>query len=358
MTCWARKSLFVSPDTDYVLSGYFLSGNTGTGHAKAQIVYYDAGGGIIRIDDSGALGYSGDWKAFNLSSHAPADAATMEIRLTTEDTAGASVRFDGIRLKVPGLEGKYDFTGKRADEGTGLTYFGARFYDPESCRFVTADTYTNLPNDERVILGNQNISNLVQRNNSLELNRFIYTNDNPLGNIDDDGYDTRSFWGQVGKIIGSYISGSALSRAIQNILADKYDYTSKGLFVGQAYSFVRAGRLTTFLTDFFGSLFTGSAGSDAVLGAFAAQLGRLGNIGLLTFGLLLGVQQPCNTNEDDILYDIQVAKNFEQTIGRYSNSGPNCGFSNPNSGLASYDGRCSNTGGSNNNGDSPSTGQG
>ncbi|HEX2953143.1 MAG TPA: RHS repeat-associated core domain-containing protein [Bacillota bacterium] len=115
----------------------------------------------------------------------------MEIRLTTEDTAGASVRFDGIRLKVPGLEGKYDFTGKKEDEGTGLTYFGARFYDPESCRFVTADTYTNLTNDERVLLGTAKIANILENgfNNSQEINEFVYCNNNPLKNSDPDGHE-------------------------------------------------------------------------------------------------------------------------------------------------------------------------
>jgi RHS repeat-associated protein len=177
---WARKNLFVSPDTDYVLSGYFLSGNAQATKAKVQIAYYDSNGGLIRVDSSAALGYSGIWKAFSLSSHAPVNAATMEIRLTTEDTAGACVRFDGIRLKVPGLEGKYDFTGKRADEGTGLTYFGARFYDPETGRFTTMDAIAGTLNEP------------------ITQNRFVYCLDNPLNHIDSDGNYTYSPQSNIG----------------------------------------------------------------------------------------------------------------------------------------------------------------
>ena len=55
------------------------------------------------------------------------------------------------------------FTGKKYDPGTGLVYFGGRFYDPEVGRFITQDP------------GKQG------------LNWYEYCNDNPLNNIDLDG---------------------------------------------------------------------------------------------------------------------------------------------------------------------------
>jgi len=36
-------------------------------------------------------------------------------------------------------EETHQFTGKRADTGTGLTYFGSRYYDPEIGRFISSD---------------------------------------------------------------------------------------------------------------------------------------------------------------------------------------------------------------------------
>lgn len=37
------------------------------------------------------------------------------------------------------------FTGQEHDEQTGLIYFGARFYDPDTARFITQDTYLGEP---------------------------------------------------------------------------------------------------------------------------------------------------------------------------------------------------------------------
>jgi RHS repeat-associated protein len=57
----------------------------------------------------------------------------------------------------------YQFTDKANDESTGLTYFGARFYDPEVGRFISVD-----PGKDG-------------------LNWYTYANDNPLIFVDPDG---------------------------------------------------------------------------------------------------------------------------------------------------------------------------
>ena len=166
---WAAKNIFVSPDTDYVLTGYFLSGTTNSTKAKAQLVYYDSNGSVIAIHDSGNLGYSGSaWKEFALSSHAPVGAKTLEIRLTQDADQGMVVSFDGVRLKVPGLAGTYDYTGKKEDDGTGLYYYNARFYDPEVGRFITQDPIKD------------------------GLNWFSYCNNNPIAYIDPTGLSDES----------------------------------------------------------------------------------------------------------------------------------------------------------------------
>lgn len=65
-------------------------------------------------------------------------------------------------------EEKYLFTGKEKDN-SGLSYFGARYYDPQIGRFITRDSYT----------GDINIPQ--------SLNRYIYCKNNPLRYIDPAG---------------------------------------------------------------------------------------------------------------------------------------------------------------------------
>lgn len=88
-----------------------------------------------------------------------------------------------------GADGEQSFTGKKQD-GTGLFYFSARFYDPEIGRFLTTDTYTNLPNDERILIGKQGINNIlpIGFNGPQEYNRYSYCSNNPIGKTDPDGH--------------------------------------------------------------------------------------------------------------------------------------------------------------------------
>ncbi|GAH93040.1 unnamed protein product, partial [marine sediment metagenome] len=45
----------------------------------------------------------------------------------------------------------HGFTGKEFDSEMGLNYFCQRYYDPEIGRFMTLDTWSNLPDDERLL---------------------------------------------------------------------------------------------------------------------------------------------------------------------------------------------------------------
>ena len=167
---WSLSNLYVSPDTDYQLTGNYYAVNSNQRNIFAKLIYYAADGSIIRTDDTGALGSSGSgWKQFTLNSHAPNNATTMGIFLTQNDL-GTTVYFDGIRLKVPNLQGKYDFTGKKEDDGTGLKYFGARFYDAEVGRFINQDPKKD------------------------GLNWFEYCNDNPLLYIDVTGMSSQVYY--------------------------------------------------------------------------------------------------------------------------------------------------------------------
>ena len=66
---------------------------------------------------------------------------------------------------------KYKYTGKEFDEESGLYNYGARFYNPEVGRFITADT----------------IKGKIE--NPQTLNRYAYTLNNPMKYVDPDGHE-------------------------------------------------------------------------------------------------------------------------------------------------------------------------
>jgi len=62
------------------------------------------------------------------------------------------------------------FTGQEYDENTGLIYFGARYYDPDTARFITEDSY------------------LGEQGTPPSLNRYLYAYSNPTVYIDLEGH--------------------------------------------------------------------------------------------------------------------------------------------------------------------------
>jgi len=64
---------------------------------------------------------------------------------------------------------RFAYTGKEHDDITGLTYFGARYYDPEIGRFMSVDP-----------------AGFVDHN-PMSFNRYLYVNNNPYKYVDPDG---------------------------------------------------------------------------------------------------------------------------------------------------------------------------
>jgi len=81
--------------------------------------------------------------------------------------------FGGIRNPggAPVVATDVGFTGQRLDETTGLMFYQARYYDPLTARFISADTMIPDPG------------------NPQDFNRYSYVRNNPLGYTDPSGND-------------------------------------------------------------------------------------------------------------------------------------------------------------------------
>jgi RHS repeat-associated protein len=110
--------------------------------------------------------------------------------VNTADQTEAKYRYDAFGVPKPGLKidtyengfvNSYGYNGENYDKYTELQYLRARYYEPESGRFLTRDSY---------------LGNVM---NPLTLNRYAYTGNDPVmykdpsGHIwtaTDDGHDT------------------------------------------------------------------------------------------------------------------------------------------------------------------------
>lgn len=87
------------------------------------------------------------------------------------------------------------FTGKELDD-SGLYYFGARYYDPDLGRFITADPTIQRPTDPQ------------------DMNRYAYCRNNPVNLIDPTGYGWKSFWKKVGDFFKKEVLAPLISAVV------------------------------------------------------------------------------------------------------------------------------------------------
>ncbi len=87
------------------------------------------------------------------------------------------------RYNVGSQVTKYQFTGHAWDGGTGLYFYGARWYDPSIGRFLSADTLVPSPGDPQ------------------SLNRYAYVLNNPLRHRDSSGHIPIDYLLDIGGIL-------------------------------------------------------------------------------------------------------------------------------------------------------------
>jgi RHS repeat-associated protein len=155
-----------------------------------------------------------------------------------------------------GQPANYYFTGKELD-ATGLYFYGARYYDPEIGRFITADTIVQAPYDPQ------------------SLNRYAYCRNNPLNYVDPSGH----WWFIVAAIISAVkaVAAAAIATAIAHPVLTAIGFavsmTMGGMNAASAGYSVWQGIGIGFLSAGIGLGVGGVAGGGlwgAVAGSFAA----------------------------------------------------------------------------------------
>jgi len=105
------------------------------------------------------------------------------------------------------------FHGKEQDATTGLQYFGARWYDPETGRFLGVD-----PLD-------------FQDGNLHSFNRYAYGNNNPLRYVDPDGNNATTAFGGLLTEGYNFATGQGFNGGmVWGALLDGYNGEGAGIF--------------------------------------------------------------------------------------------------------------------------------
>ena len=140
----------------------------GSGASQVKQLYsYDASGDVISVNYNGTEYYylrNGQNDVVGLM-----DASGNRVVEYTYDAWGKLISTTGTLASTLGADNPFRYRGYYYDTETGLYYLMTRYYDPEVCRFISADVYLSTGQG---VLGN---------------NRFAYCNNNPMLLSDSNG---------------------------------------------------------------------------------------------------------------------------------------------------------------------------
>ena len=116
----------------------------------------------------------------------------------TYDAWGKLISTTGTLASTLGADNPFRYRGYYYDTETGLYYLMTRYYDPEVCRFISADVY--MSTGQGVLGGNM----------------WAYCGNNPVVRYEVQG----KFWGLVAKVVVG-IASQYVSDVIGNLISGK-----------------------------------------------------------------------------------------------------------------------------------------
>ena len=131
---------------------------------------------------------------------------------------------DKLKKQAASSTNRIGFHGKPFDDNTGLSYMGARYYDPLLGRFTGIDPQG------------------VEPGNLHSFNRYAYGNNNPYKYVDPDGrsaIDVVFFVYDLGKLSVAMYTGVGVGAAAADVAMSAVGVVSPVPFVGQAMKVAR-----------------------------------------------------------------------------------------------------------------------
>ncbi|MGN0799384.1 MAG: RHS repeat-associated core domain-containing protein [Christensenellales bacterium] len=161
-----------------------------------QLFSYDANGDVVSINYNGTEYYylrNGQTDIVGLM-----DGSGNRVVEYTYDAWGKLISTTGTLASTLGADNPFRYRGYYYDTETGLYYLMTRYYDPEVCRFISADVY--MTTGQGVLGGNM----------------WAYCGNSPVNRYDDGG----TFWNiVVGAALGTIVGAVTAAINGQNVLA-------------------------------------------------------------------------------------------------------------------------------------------
>jgi RHS repeat-associated protein len=142
-----------------------------------------------------------------------------------------------IEHKYESAEGSlpYRFTGKELDEETGFYYYGARYLDPRTSRWISGDPamgeyIPSAPVNEEAKKRNGNLPGMGGVYNVINLHTYHYAGNNPLKYTDPDGEQTHPGVTALNQYMTDV---SQYNKAVEDATSEINDRFSQGNALGK-----------------------------------------------------------------------------------------------------------------------------
>ena len=156
----------------------------GSGSSQVKQLYsYDASGQLISVNYNGTEYYylrNGQTDIVGLM-----DGSGTRVVEYTYDAWGKLISATGTLATSLGADNPFRYRGYYYDTETGLYYLMTRYYDPEVCRFISADVY--MSTGQGVLGGNM----------------WAYCGNNPVRRVEVLGQSWEDIWELFGSLFGA-----------------------------------------------------------------------------------------------------------------------------------------------------------